>query len=159
MESIFSTQNLQTFLRRKNLRPAAGPPGPPGPRPPGRRSPPGRSPRDAPDGLLPDGLDDPRTDARRRALDARGVVVTVLVSSAMVPFFFLPARLFVLSVGGIGPLLCFFAQTGPAAMFAGAWPALLSGACRGFRSGSAARLQERATAGCALSFLRVHGSP
>src|ERR1700686_5269802 len=35
MSSIFSTQNLQTFLRRKNLRPP--PPsrgGPPGPRPP-----------------------------------------------------------------------------------------------------------------------------
>jgi hypothetical protein len=29
-------------------------------------------------------------------------------------------------VGGIGPALCFFAQTGPAALCAGAWPALLS---------------------------------
>src|SRR5580658_3172531 len=34
MASIFSVQNLQTFLRRKNFRPPA-PPGPPGPRPPG----------------------------------------------------------------------------------------------------------------------------
>src|SRR5690348_10239588 len=50
MSSIFSTQNLQTFLRRKNLRPP--PPsrgGPPGPRPPPPnrgRSPPGRGPSD-----------------------------------------------------------------------------------------------------------------
>src|ERR1700739_2831478 len=49
MSSIFSTQNLQTFLRRKNLRPP-GPPsrgGPPGPRPPPPnrgRSPPGLPP-------------------------------------------------------------------------------------------------------------------
>ena len=28
MESIFSTQNLQTFLRRKNLRPPSRPPPP-----------------------------------------------------------------------------------------------------------------------------------
>src|SRR5271165_6621231 len=36
MASIFSTQNLQTFLRRKNFRPPSrGPPGPPA-RPPGR---------------------------------------------------------------------------------------------------------------------------
>src|ERR1035438_1591377 len=50
MSSIFSTQNLQTFLRRKNLRPPppsrGGPPGPrPPPPPPNRgRSPLGRSP-------------------------------------------------------------------------------------------------------------------
>src|ERR1700733_766718 len=51
MSSIFSTQNLHTFLRRKNLRPPppsrGGPPGPrpPPPPPPNRgRSPPGRSP-------------------------------------------------------------------------------------------------------------------
>src|ERR1700683_1768473 len=50
MSSIFSTQNLQTFFRRKNLRPPppsrGGPPGPrPPPPPPNRgRSPPGRSP-------------------------------------------------------------------------------------------------------------------
>src|SRR5208337_5232962 len=48
MASIFSTQNLQTFLRRKNLRPppppSRPPPGPPG-REEGRRSPrSGRSP-------------------------------------------------------------------------------------------------------------------
>src|ERR1051326_276233 len=41
MASIFSTQNLQTFLRRKYLRPPSRPPGPPGPRP----GPPGRGPR------------------------------------------------------------------------------------------------------------------
>src|SRR5215471_3745885 len=49
MSSIFSTQNLQTFLRRKNLRPP-GPPsrGPPGPRPPPNR---GRSPPGLPPSL------------------------------------------------------------------------------------------------------------
>src|SRR3981081_430235 len=50
MFSIFSTQNLQTFLRRKNLRPPSGG-GPPGPeRPPkrdGGRSPPERGPSPA----------------------------------------------------------------------------------------------------------------
>src|ERR1700722_15620875 len=49
MSSILSVQNLQTFLRRKNLRPPPPPSrgGPPGPRPPPPnrgRSPPGRSP-------------------------------------------------------------------------------------------------------------------
>src|SRR5271170_252210 len=48
MSSIFSTQNLHTFLRRKNFRPPSrgGPPGPrPPPPPPNRgRSPLGRSP-------------------------------------------------------------------------------------------------------------------
>src|ERR1700736_158243 len=50
MSSIFSTQNLHTFLRRKNFRPPppshGGPPGPrPPPPPPNRgRSPLGRSP-------------------------------------------------------------------------------------------------------------------
>src|SRR5882672_5807804 len=50
MSAIFSVQNLQTFLRRKNLRPPSrgGPPGPerpPPPPPPYRgRSPPGRGP-------------------------------------------------------------------------------------------------------------------
>src|SRR5258708_15356465 len=40
MASIFSVQNLHTFLRRKNLRPPSrGPPGPPAERK-GRRSPP-----------------------------------------------------------------------------------------------------------------------
>src|SRR5690348_17118197 len=55
MSSIFSTQNLHTFLRRKNLRPPPPPSrGPPGPRPgpPNRgRSPPGRGPC----GRSPDG--------------------------------------------------------------------------------------------------------
>src|ERR1017187_4372621 len=47
MPSIFSTQNLQTFLRRKNFRPPPPPPpGPPEP-PPGR--PAGRGPRGAPE--------------------------------------------------------------------------------------------------------------
>src|SRR5580698_9167673 len=47
MSAIFSVQNLQTFLRRKNLRPPSrgGPPGPERPPPPNR----GRS----PDGLNP----------------------------------------------------------------------------------------------------------
>src|SRR5258708_1050578 len=46
MFSIFSTQNLQTFLRRKNLRPPSrgGPPGPRPPPPNRGRSPPERSP-------------------------------------------------------------------------------------------------------------------
>src|SRR5581483_9117778 len=50
MSSIFSTQNLQTFLRRKNFRPPGPPPSrpaPPGPRPPPPnlgRSPPGLPP-------------------------------------------------------------------------------------------------------------------
>src|SRR5216684_5650094 len=56
MASIFSTQNLQTFLRRKYLRPPSRPPGPPGrggrrsPRSgPDERSPPeGRSPTELP---------------------------------------------------------------------------------------------------------------
>src|SRR5271169_4584123 len=49
MSAIFSVQNLQTFLRRKNLRPPSrgGPPGPDRPPPPpnrGRSPPPERSP-------------------------------------------------------------------------------------------------------------------
>src|SRR5271166_5582188 len=54
MSAIFSVQNLQTFLRRKNLRPPSrgGPPGPerPPPLPPnrGRSPPPERGP--SPDG-------------------------------------------------------------------------------------------------------------
>src|SRR5215469_2275769 len=58
MTSIFSTQNLQTFLRRKYLRPP-GPPSRPPPGPPGRggrRSPPvGRS----PEGRSPEGRSPP----------------------------------------------------------------------------------------------------
>src|SRR5258708_22878012 len=61
MASIFSVQNLHTFLRRKNFRPppppSRGPPGPPAGRY-GRRSPPpvdaGRSPLLA--GASPDGV-------------------------------------------------------------------------------------------------------
>src|SRR5205807_6074986 len=65
MASIFSTQNLQTFLRRKYLRPPSRPPGPPGrggrrsprsersPPPEGRSPPDGRSP---PAGRSPTGL-------------------------------------------------------------------------------------------------------
>src|SRR5277367_118607 len=54
MSAIFSVQNLQTFLRRKNLRPPSrgGPPGPERPPPPppnrGRSPPPERGP--SPDG-------------------------------------------------------------------------------------------------------------
>src|SRR5579862_5528661 len=52
MSAIFSVQNLQTFLRRKNFRPPSrgGPPGPDRPAPPpppnrGRSPPPERSPK------------------------------------------------------------------------------------------------------------------
>src|SRR5580700_7533939 len=49
MSAIFSVQNLQTFLRRKNFRPPSrgGPPGPDRPPPPkrGRSPPPERSPK------------------------------------------------------------------------------------------------------------------
>src|ERR1700674_1520997 len=52
MSAIFSVQNLQTFLRRKNFRPPSrgGPPGPERPPPPpppnrGRSPPPERSPK------------------------------------------------------------------------------------------------------------------
>jgi hypothetical protein len=66
MASIFSTQNLQTFLRRKNLRPP--PPGPLG-RPPGGR---------------PPGPEDPGPEpSGRDVLGALGV----LVSSAMIFLF------------------------------------------------------------------------
>jgi hypothetical protein len=67
MESIFSTQNLQTFLRRKNLRPP--PPGPLG-RPPG-----GRPPGPEEEGPEPSGRD---------VLGALGV----LVSSAIIFYSF-----------------------------------------------------------------------
>src|ERR1700690_2025013 len=56
MLSIFSTQNLQTFLRRKYLRPPSRPPGPPGP--PGRggrRSPPPKERSPPPEGRSPEG--------------------------------------------------------------------------------------------------------
>src|SRR5713101_5115264 len=51
MASIFSVQNLHTFLRRKNLRPPSrGPPGPPAERK-GRRSPPPPLAGASPDGV------------------------------------------------------------------------------------------------------------
>src|ERR1700733_8463038 len=68
MASIFSTQNLQTFLRRKNFRPP--PPGPLG-RPPGGR---------------PPGPEDPGPEpSDRELLGALGV----LVSSAIMFLFLL----------------------------------------------------------------------
>src|SRR5439155_10366429 len=75
MFSIFSTQNLQTFLRRKNLRPPSrgGPPGPE--RPPERgRSPPGRSPR---------GPSPPDRCPSRGASPAGRSAAGVLISSAI----------------------------------------------------------------------------
>src|SRR5450755_1299291 len=82
MASIFSTQNLQTFLRRKYLRPPSRPPGPPGPPgrggrrsrspPPKERSPLGRSP---PEGRSPEGRSPPEDDPAGAEVD--------LVSSAM----------------------------------------------------------------------------
>src|ERR1700728_4505733 len=66
MASIFSTQNLQTFLRRKNLRPP--PPGPLGRPPTGR----------------PPGPEDPGPEpSGRDALGALGV----LISSAIIFLF------------------------------------------------------------------------
>src|SRR4029077_5695153 len=75
MSSIFSTQNLQTFLRRKNLRPPSRGGPPPG-RPPKRgRSPPGRSPR-GPSGRCP---------SRGASPAGRSpTVFSVLVSSAII---------------------------------------------------------------------------
>src|SRR5579859_2558004 len=63
MSSIFSTQNLQTFLRRKNLRPPSRPP-PPGP----------RSPR-GPSGLPP---------SRPPGLRGTGVELSWFTSSAII---------------------------------------------------------------------------
>src|SRR3984893_2654916 len=61
MSAVFAVQNLQTFLRRKNLRPPSrgGPPGPDRPPPPplpnrGRSPPPERSPKGL-DGRSPAG--------------------------------------------------------------------------------------------------------
>src|SRR5271156_5131505 len=67
MASIFSTQNLQTFLRRKNLRPP--PPGPLG------RAPGGRPPGPEEDG--------PEPSERELLLGALGV----LISSAIIFLF------------------------------------------------------------------------
>src|ERR1700690_2594056 len=73
MASIFSTQNLQTFLRRKYLRPPSRPPGPPGRG--GRRSP--RSPPPN-EGRSPEG----RSPPAGRSPPELGAAVA-LVSSAM----------------------------------------------------------------------------
>src|ERR1700744_1436889 len=112
MESIFSTQNLQTFFRRKTLRPPGppDPPGPPGPRPPGPRPPgppagrSGRSPAGR-SGLSPTGRSGRSPKGRSVAEpSARGVAVAVLVSSAMVSFSFFPPDS-PYSVGGTGPAI------------------------------------------------------
>src|SRR4029079_12195102 len=71
MASIFSTQNLQTFLRRKYLRPPSRPP----PGPPGRG---GRRSRSPNEGRSPDGRSPP---AGRSPPELTAVVV--LLSSAM----------------------------------------------------------------------------
>src|ERR1700683_3311078 len=78
MSAIFSVQNLQTFLRRKNLRPPSrgGPPGPDRPPPPpppnrGRSPPPERSPK---------GRDGRSVDAGAGALVSS--VITLLTSVA-----------------------------------------------------------------------------
>src|SRR3984957_17459970 len=76
MASIFSTQNLQTFLRRKYLRPPSRPPGPPGRG--GRRSRSGRSPND---GRSPPGGRSP--PAGRSPPELVPAVAVALVSSAM----------------------------------------------------------------------------
>jgi hypothetical protein len=109
--SIFSTQNLQTFLRRKNFRPP-GPPGPPGPP---VRGPLGRGPRDScppppplpsgrdeppsglgelPSGLddPPSGLDDPPSLGALGAPSFLGVGVADTVSSAIISSPFLSCR-------------------------------------------------------------------
>src|SRR5580704_2337240 len=76
MASIFSTQNLQTFLRRKYLRPPSRPPGPPGRG--GRRSRSGRSPNDG--RSPPEGRSPP---AGRSPPELVPAVAVALVSSAM----------------------------------------------------------------------------
>src|SRR5450755_4373486 len=75
MASIFSVQNLQTFLRRKNLRPPPGPPEPPG-RGPRLGGPPGPE------------LEGPPLGAE----DLSGRSGLSGVSSAMISFFFLRRR-------------------------------------------------------------------
>src|SRR5580658_3019204 len=71
MSAIFSVQNLQTFFRRKNLRPPSrgGPPGPERPPPPPKR---GRS---------PDGLNPPSRGPSPAGRSARSV--GAFVSSAI----------------------------------------------------------------------------
>src|SRR4030088_474197 len=75
MFSIFSTQNLQTFLRRKNFRPPSrgGPPGPERPPPPKR----GRSPKRGPS--PPD-----RGPSLERGLSLGADCSGALVSSAII---------------------------------------------------------------------------
>src|ERR1700690_2889269 len=75
MASIFSTQNLQTFLRRKYLRPPSRPP----PGPPGRGGRRSRSPNEgrSPDGRSPEGRSPP---AGRSPPELAAVA---LISSAM----------------------------------------------------------------------------
>src|SRR5215469_3834628 len=90
MSSIFSTQNLQTFLRRKNLRPPGPPPsrGPPGPRP----GPPnlGRSPPGLPPSLR-GGLS--LAAACSGALVSSAITLLFLVAqSSDVQFFFIPTN-------------------------------------------------------------------
>src|SRR5208337_1627155 len=70
--SIFSTQNLQTFLRRKNLRPPSrGPPGPPA----------GRGPRGGP---LRSGRSPPLRSGRLSPPLVPACAVGAFVSSAIV---------------------------------------------------------------------------
>src|SRR5271163_918275 len=78
MASIFSVQNLQTFLRRKNLRPP--PPGPPGPE---GRPPAGRGPLELCPECEPPPVDDPPWDG------AGCSVLGALVSSAIISLFLL----------------------------------------------------------------------
>src|ERR1700681_4922047 len=95
MASIFSTQNLQTFLRRKYLRPPSRPP----PGPPGRGGRRSRSPNEgrSPDGRSPEGRSPP---AGRSPPELAAVA---LISSAMM---LLKNRCWSLSlVFGLGPLL------------------------------------------------------
>src|SRR6185437_14417426 len=77
MASIFSVQNLQTFLRRKNLRPPGPPPGPPGP-------PCGRGPRGPPGPECPlRGVKVRGAGVEAGASAAGAAVCGVLVSSAI----------------------------------------------------------------------------
>src|SRR5438477_8064077 len=118
MSSIFSTQNLQTFLRRKNFRPPppsrGGPPGPrPPPPPPNRgRSPLGRSPPD-------------RGPSLERGLSLGADCSGAFVSSAIILLESLPSArcrlvpargssrslLFLGILGGQKPLTAEFAET------------------------------------------------
>src|ERR1700686_5468485 len=91
MAPIFSTHNLQTFLRRKYLRPPSRPPGPPG-----RGGRPSRSPNEGrcPDGRSPEGRSPP---AGRSPPE---LAARALISAAMM---LLKNRRWFL-VGGLWPL-------------------------------------------------------